>query len=155
MSMNRRKKSYSRLICVKPPIIYGDEQALRFETCYQIALAIKDEVEDLEKAGIVIQVDGAALREALPLRKPEEAFYLNLAVDSFRITNFNVQDTTQTSMFKTLPRFAAKQLAFPVVSSSVASSSYSLKVLKPLLFVLHSRPLSTDFLNSYSGQLNP
>ncbi|KAK2388586.1 5-methyltetrahydropteroyltriglutamate--homocysteine methyltransferase [Trifolium repens] len=60
----------------------------RFETCYQIALAIKDEVEDLEKAGItVIQIDEAALREGLPLRKSEETFYLNWAVHSFRITN--------------------------------------------------------------------
>ncbi|KAF5202442.1 5-methyltetrahydropteroyltriglutamate--homocysteine methyltransferase [Thalictrum thalictroides] len=68
----------------------------RFETCYQIALAIKDEVEDLEKAGInVIQIDEAALREGLPLRKSEEAFYLDWAVHSFRITNCGVQDTTQ------------------------------------------------------------
>ncbi|XP_027175084.1 5-methyltetrahydropteroyltriglutamate--homocysteine methyltransferase [Coffea eugenioides] len=68
----------------------------RFETCYQIALAIKDEVEDLEKAGInVIQIDEAALREGLPLRKAEHAFYLDWAVHSFRITNCGVQDTTQ------------------------------------------------------------
>ncbi|XP_057805187.1 5-methyltetrahydropteroyltriglutamate--homocysteine methyltransferase [Salvia miltiorrhiza] len=68
----------------------------RFETCYQIALAIKDEVEDLEKAGItVIQIDEAALREGLPLRKSEHAFYLDWAVHSFRITNVGVQDTTQ------------------------------------------------------------
>ncbi|KAI4319681.1 hypothetical protein MLD38_033252 [Melastoma candidum] len=68
----------------------------RFETCYQIALAIKDEVEDLEKAGInVIQIDEAALREGLPLRKSEQAFYLDWAVHSFRITNCSVQDTTQ------------------------------------------------------------
>ncbi|XP_057513471.1 5-methyltetrahydropteroyltriglutamate--homocysteine methyltransferase isoform X1 [Actinidia eriantha] len=68
----------------------------RFETCYQIALAIKDEVEDLEKAGInVIQIDEAALREGLPLRKSEEAFYLEWAVHSFRITNCGVADTTQ------------------------------------------------------------
>lgn len=68
----------------------------RFETCYQIALAIKDEVEDLEKAGItVIQIDEAALREGLPLRKSEHAFYLNWAVHSFRITNVGIQDTTQ------------------------------------------------------------
>lgn len=59
-------------------------------------MAIKDEVEDLEKAGInVIQIDEAALREGLPLRKSEEAFYLNWAVHSFRITNCGVQDTTQ------------------------------------------------------------
>ncbi|KAJ4971342.1 hypothetical protein NE237_004441 [Protea cynaroides] len=68
----------------------------RFETTYQIALAIKDEVEDLEKAGItVIQIDEAALREGLPLRKSEQAFYLDWAVHSFRITNCGVQDTTQ------------------------------------------------------------
>ncbi|KAK4408370.1 5-methyltetrahydropteroyltriglutamate--homocysteine methyltransferase [Sesamum angolense] len=68
----------------------------RFETCYQIALAIKDEVEDLEKAGInVIQIDEAALREGLPLRKSEQAFYLDWAVHSFRITNCDAQDTTQ------------------------------------------------------------
>ncbi|KAL7096390.1 hypothetical protein ACP275_10G076400 [Erythranthe tilingii] len=68
----------------------------RFETCYQIALAIKDEVEDLEKAGVtVIQIDEAALREGLPLRKSEHAFYLDWAVHSFRITNCGVEDTTQ------------------------------------------------------------
>ncbi|KAL6507084.1 hypothetical protein OROHE_021983 [Orobanche hederae] len=68
----------------------------RFETCYQIALAIKDEVEDLEKAGItVIQIDEAALREGLPLRKSQHSFYLDWAVHSFRITNVGVEDTTQ------------------------------------------------------------
>lgn len=73
-------------------------QFCRHETCYQIALAIKDEVEDLEKAGInVIQIDEAALREGLPLRKSEHAFYLDWAVHSFRITNCGVQDTTQVS----------------------------------------------------------
>ncbi|RYR04379.1 hypothetical protein Ahy_B06g084100 isoform B [Arachis hypogaea] len=68
----------------------------RSETTYQIALAIKDEVEDLEKAGInVIQIDEAALREGLPLRKSEQAHYLDWAVHAFRITNVGVQDTTQ------------------------------------------------------------
>ncbi|XP_020268463.1 5-methyltetrahydropteroyltriglutamate--homocysteine methyltransferase 2-like isoform X3 [Asparagus officinalis] len=68
----------------------------RFETCYQIALAIKKEVEDLEAAGInVIQIDEAALREGLPLRKSEHAFYLDWAVHSFRITNCEIKDTTQ------------------------------------------------------------
>ncbi|XP_072956169.1 5-methyltetrahydropteroyltriglutamate--homocysteine methyltransferase 2 [Typha angustifolia] len=68
----------------------------RFETCYQIALAIKKEVEDLEAAGIqVIQIDEAALREGLPLRKSEQAFYLDWAVHSFRITNCGIKDTTQ------------------------------------------------------------
>ncbi|XP_021726517.1 uncharacterized protein LOC110693668 [Chenopodium quinoa] len=66
---------------------------MRHETCYQIALAIKDEVEDLEKAGInVIQIDEVALREGLPLRKSEHVSYLKWAVHSFRITNVGVQD---------------------------------------------------------------
>nr|BAN04645.1 cobalamin-independent methionine synthase [Senna obtusifolia] len=68
----------------------------RSGTCYQIALAIKVEVEDLEKAGInVVQIDEAALREGLPLRKSEQGNYLKWAVHSFRITNVGVQDTTQ------------------------------------------------------------
>ncbi|CAM6013553.1 unnamed protein product [Sphagnum balticum] len=68
----------------------------RSETCYQIALAIKDEVEDLEAGGItVIQIDEAALREGLPLRKSEQADYQNWAVHGFRITTCGVKDTTQ------------------------------------------------------------
>lgn len=62
---------------------------------YQIALTIKDEVEDLEKAGItVIQTDEAALTEGIPLRKSEEAFNFDWADHSFRITNFGVQYKT-------------------------------------------------------------
>ncbi|EPS74353.1 methionine synthase [Genlisea aurea] len=68
----------------------------RLETCYQITLAIKDEVEDLERAGIpAIQIDEAALREGLPLRREDRAFYLDWAVRAFRVTNSAVQDTTQ------------------------------------------------------------
>ncbi|EFJ05611.1 hypothetical protein SELMODRAFT_162950 [Selaginella moellendorffii] len=68
----------------------------REKTTYQIALSIKEEVEDLEKAGIhVIQIDEAALREGLPLRKSEQAAYLNWAVHGFRITSCGVKDTTQ------------------------------------------------------------
>lgn len=72
-----------------------DDQA-RSETCKQIALAIRDEVLDLEKAGIkIIQIDEAALREGLPLRKAAWKDYLNWAVDSFRITASGVRDETQ------------------------------------------------------------
>jgi methionine synthase II (cobalamin-independent) len=46
----------------------------------------------------VIQIDEAALREGLPLRKSEHEFYLDWAVHSFRITNCGVQDTTQVNM---------------------------------------------------------
>jgi len=68
----------------------------RSVSCYQLALAIRQEVLDLEKAGIrVIQIDEAALREGLPLRKSQWADYLNWAVESFRITANGVADETQ------------------------------------------------------------
>ncbi len=68
----------------------------RSETCKQIAFAIRDEVVDLEKAGIkVIQIDEAALREGLPLRRGDWKQYLDWAVDSFRITAGGVKDETQ------------------------------------------------------------
>lgn len=68
----------------------------RSVSCYQLALAIREEVLDLEKAGInIIQIDEAALREGLPLRKSQWADYLKWAVESFRITANGVTDETQ------------------------------------------------------------
>jgi len=68
----------------------------RSASCLQLALAIREEVLDLEKAGVrVIQIDEAALREGLPLRKSQWNTYLDWAVESFRITANGVQDETQ------------------------------------------------------------
>ena len=68
----------------------------RSVSCQQLALAIRDEVLDLEKAGVrVIQIDEAALREGLPLRKAQWNEYLDWAVASFRITANGVRDETQ------------------------------------------------------------
>lgn len=68
----------------------------RSETCRQIALAIRDEVVDLEKAGIkIIQIDEPAIREGLPLRKEEWANYLDWAIKAFRISASGVADDTQ------------------------------------------------------------
>ncbi len=68
----------------------------RAETCMQLALAIRDEVLDLEQAGIaIIQIDEAALREGLPLRKKQWQTYLDWAVQAFRITANGVKDDTQ------------------------------------------------------------
>ncbi len=65
-------------------------------TSYQLALAIREEVLDLEKAGArIIQIDEAALREGLPLRKSQWHDYLRWAVESFRITANGVRDATQ------------------------------------------------------------
>jgi len=68
----------------------------RADSCYQLALAIREEVLDLERAGVqIIQIDEAALREGLPLRKSQWQHYLHWAVESFRITANGVADTTQ------------------------------------------------------------
>jgi 5-methyltetrahydropteroyltriglutamate--homocysteine methyltransferase len=68
----------------------------RSETCTQIALAIRDEVVDLEKANIkIIQIDEPAIREGLPLRKENWASYLHWAVRAFRISAGGVQNETQ------------------------------------------------------------
>ena len=68
----------------------------RAVTMKQIALAIRDEVSDLEKAGIkVIQIDEPAIREGLPLRESARKEYLDKAVESFRISSSGVEDSTQ------------------------------------------------------------
>jgi len=68
----------------------------RSQTCTQIALAIRDEVVDLEKAGIkVIQIDEPAIREGLPLRKENWQAYLQWAVTAFRLSASGVKDETQ------------------------------------------------------------
>ncbi|MGO4288529.1 5-methyltetrahydropteroyltriglutamate--homocysteine S-methyltransferase [Chitinophaga sp. RAB17] len=68
----------------------------RMQTAFQLALAIRDEVKDLEDAGItVIQVDEPALREGLPLRKSQHAEYLEEAVKAFRLAVCTVDDATQ------------------------------------------------------------
>ncbi|MDR7068620.1 5-methyltetrahydropteroyltriglutamate--homocysteine methyltransferase [Pseudoxanthomonas japonensis] len=72
-----------------------DDQT-RAQTCRQIALALRDEVLDLEAAGIrVIQIDEPALREGLPLRRADWQAYLDWAVECFRISAAGVADDTQ------------------------------------------------------------
>lgn len=68
----------------------------RKDTTIQIALAIRDEVLDLEKAGLpIIQIDEPALREGLPVQQEKRAEYLKWAVDSFKLSYWGVKDETQ------------------------------------------------------------
>ena len=68
----------------------------RADTCRQLALALRDEVSDLEQAGIrVIQLDEPAFREGLPLRQGDWQAYLDWAVDCFRLSTSVVSDETQ------------------------------------------------------------
>ncbi len=72
-----------------------DDQPLR-DTANQVALALRDEIADLEAAGIgIIQVDEPALRELLPLKKKDHEDYLDWSVGSFRLSTAGVNDETQ------------------------------------------------------------
>jgi len=72
------------------------EDLSREQQARQLALAIRDEVCDLEAAGIkIVQIDEAAFREGLPLRRAEWSHYLDWAVDAFRLCASGVRDETQ------------------------------------------------------------
>lgn len=66
------------------------------QVCFQLTLAVRDEVADLEASGVrVIQVDEPALREGLPLRHSDRAAYLGWSVDAFRLATGGARDETQ------------------------------------------------------------
>ena len=68
----------------------------RREVCKQIALAIREEVKDLESAGIkIIQIDEAALSEGMPVKEKDRAEYLKWAVECFRLATTVAEDSTQ------------------------------------------------------------
>jgi 5-methyltetrahydropteroyltriglutamate--homocysteine methyltransferase len=75
---------------------FSREDVPRSEIAYQIALALRDEVADLEAAGIaIIQIDEPALREGLPLRRDEWQAYIDWAISAFRLSASGIQPTTQ------------------------------------------------------------
>lgn len=68
----------------------------KYEIAYQLGLALQDELTDYEKSGIrMVQIDEAAFREGLPLKKSKQAAYLDWAVKSFRLCSAHVKPQTQ------------------------------------------------------------
>ncbi len=113
-----------------------DDQS-RKTTAYQMAIAIRDEVEALEAAGIkVIQVDEAALREGYPLRNEKRADYEDWAITSFRITTSSVKPETQIHTHMCYSEFsdimdAIEDMDADVISIENARSDNSLlKIFK-------------------------
>ncbi|TAM62435.1 5-methyltetrahydropteroyltriglutamate--homocysteine S-methyltransferase [bacterium] len=108
-----------------------DDQS-RAATAAQIALAIRDEVADLEAAGIgVIQIDEPALREGLPLRASDRPAYLRWAVDAFRLASSGVDDGTQIHTHMCYGDFndimdAIVALDADVISMEASRSSFAL-----------------------------
>ncbi len=104
----------------------------RSDTCQQIALALRDEVSDLERAGIaIIQIDEPALREGLPLRTSDWPAYLRWAVRCFRIASAGVDDATQIHTHMCYAEFndiidAIAQLDADVITIETARSDMEL-----------------------------
>jgi len=104
----------------------------RADVCFQIALALRDEVKDLESAGIrVIQVDEPALREGLPLRKAARSEYLRWSVDAFRLVTAVASDETQIHTHMCYSEFrdildAVKRMDADVISIEAARSEMEL-----------------------------
>ncbi len=104
----------------------------RSETCRQIALAIRDEVHDLEAAGVkIIQIDEPAFREGLPLREADRPEYLRWAVESFRLASSGVADSTQIHTHMCYSEFnhileAVAALDADVISIETARSNMEL-----------------------------
>jgi 5-methyltetrahydropteroyltriglutamate--homocysteine methyltransferase len=98
-----------------------DDQSRR-TTAYQMAIAIRDEVEALEAAGIkVIQVDEAALREGYPLRNEKRADYEDWAITAFRITTSSVKPETQIHTHMCYSEFSDIMDAIEAMDADVIS----------------------------------
>jgi 5-methyltetrahydropteroyltriglutamate--homocysteine methyltransferase len=104
----------------------------REAVCQQLALALRDEVQDLERAGIrIIQVDEPALREGLPLRRQDRPEYLRWAVAAFRLATAAVRDEIQIHTHMCYSEFgeilsAIKQMDADVISIEAARSRMEL-----------------------------
>ena len=98
-----------------------DDQPLA-ETTRQVALAVRDEVADLEAAGIgIIQVDEPAIREGLPLRREHHAAYLEWAVEAFRLATGVVRDETQIHTHMCYSEFGDILPALSALDADVAT----------------------------------
>src|SRR6266542_2268079 len=98
-----------------------DDQPER-DTAMQVALALRDEVGDLEESGVaIVQVDEPALREHLPLRRERHAGYLAWALDSFRLATAGVLDETQIHTHMCYSRFGEVLPTLAALDADVAS----------------------------------
>ena len=110
------------------------------DTCRQIALAIRDEVSDLEKAGIrVIQIDEPALREGLPLRSSDWNEYLSWAVENFRLATSGVEDSTQIHTHMCYSEFNQIMHAITALDTDVISIESSRSKMELLNAFVHFR----------------
>ncbi len=126
-----------------------DDQPLS-QTCLQLALALRDEVLDLEQAGLpIIQIDEPAIREALPLRKADQQAYLDWAVQSFRVSASGVRDETQIHTHMCYSEFNEIMSAIAAMDTDVISIEASRSQLDILKVMSEARYPSEIGLGVY------
>ncbi|KAK3302471.1 cobalamin-independent synthase [Chaetomium strumarium] len=128
--------------------------------CQQLALALRDEVVDLEKNGIfVIQVDEPALREGLPLRKGSERdAYLKWAVNSFKLATAGVEDSTQIHSHFCYSEFQDFFHAIAALDADVLSienSKSDAKLLKVFVDEAYPRHIGPGVYDIHSPRVPP
>ena len=128
--------------------------------CQQLALALRDEVVDLEKNGIfVIQVDEPALREGLPLRKgTERDAYLKWAVNSFKLATAGVEDSTQIHSHFCYSEFQDFFHAIAALDADVLSienSKSDAKLLKVFIDEAYPRHIGPGVYDIHSPRVPP
>ncbi|KAL2181308.1 cobalamin-independent synthase [Thermothelomyces heterothallicus CBS 202.75] len=128
--------------------------------CQQLALALRDEVIDLEKNGIfVIQVDEPALREGLPLRKgAERDAYLKWAVNSFKLATAGVEDSTQIHSHFCYSEFQDFFHAIAALDADVLSienSKSDAKLLKVFIDEAYPRHIGPGVYDIHSPRVPP
>ena len=124
----------------------------------QLALALRDEVVDLEKAGVyVIQVDEPALREGLPLRAGKEREdYLNWAVKSFRLATSGVEDSTQIHShfcYSEFQDFFEAIVALDADVLSIENSKSDAKLLKVFVDEAYPRHIGPGVYDIHSPRV--
>ena len=115
-----------------------DDQPLG-ETANQVALALRDEIADLERAGIrIVQVDEPALRELLPLKRDAQADYLEWSVDAFRLATSGVSDATQIHTHLCYSEFGAVIDAIDQLDADVTSIEAARSKMEVVPDIAHS-----------------
>jgi 5-methyltetrahydropteroyltriglutamate--homocysteine methyltransferase len=133
-----------------------DDQPLA-DTARQVALALRDEIADLEAGGIgVVQVDEPALRELLPLRTADHAAYLAWAVDAFRLATSGVRDETQVHTHLCYSEFGQVIGAIDALDADVTSieaARSKMEVLDDLAAVGYHRGVGPGVYDIHSPRV--
>jgi 5-methyltetrahydropteroyltriglutamate--homocysteine methyltransferase len=134
----------------------GDDQPYS-ETALQLALAIRDEVKDLDQTGIgIIQIDKPAFREGFPLKRSAWTGYLKWAVQAFRVASSGVKDQTQIHTHICYPEFNNILPAIAEMDADVmtiGASRSHMELLEAFVQFAYSNKIGPGVYDIYSPRI--